>query len=69
MIQNEECKCSICFNTIEKKDEYILPECKHKFHTNCIMTWFRMGHNKCPLCNNPGVNGFQKHNIPSILLM
>lgn len=69
MIQGEECKCSICLNNIEEKEQYIIPECKHKFHTNCIMTWFRMGHNKCPLCNNPGINGFKSNLIPSILTM
>ena len=39
-----------------KKNIYNLPECCHNFHTNCIMTWFRAGHNRCPLCNNKGIN-------------
>ena len=49
--------CAICHEDLN--DElYTLPECNHTFHTNCIMTWFRAptGNNKCPLCNNSGVN-------------
>jgi hypothetical protein len=53
-------KCSIChenMNIINDNDKmYELPECKHLFHTNCIMTWFRCGHKRCPLCNNQGIN-------------
>jgi len=52
--------CSIChenMNIIDDNNEmYELPECKHYFHTNCILTWFRAGHNRCPLCNNEGLN-------------
>ena len=48
--------CAICLDPLEA-DIYSLPECTHKYHTNCIMHWFRAGHNKCPLCNNVGVNG------------
>jgi hypothetical protein len=47
--------CSICHEDLTG-DLYILPECSHKYHTNCIMHWFRAGHNTCPLCNNNGVN-------------
>ena len=49
--------CAICRESLN--DElYTLPECNHTFHTNCIMTWFRAptGNNKCPLCNNSGIN-------------
>ncbi len=54
--------CAICHENIDLSDNssiYTLPECNHCYHTNCIMTWFRMGKNRCPLCNNQGVN---KHN-------
>jgi len=47
--------CAICHEDFSG-DLYTLPECSHIFHTNCIMTWFRMNHNTCPLCNNCGVN-------------
>ena len=50
-------KCAICHEEMTE-GLYTLPECNHTFHTNCIMTWFRLKNtnNKCPLCNNPGVN-------------
>lgn len=49
--------CAICHEDLTC-ELYTLPECNHTFHTNCIMTWFRAptGSNKCPLCNNSGVN-------------
>ena len=49
--------CSICHEEMNN-ELYTLPECNHTFHTNCIMTWFRSptGNNKCPLCNNCGIN-------------
>ena len=52
--------CAICHETLDVK--YILPECNHAFHTECIMTWFRAGHDKCPLCNNVGSNHFTYSN-------
>ena len=48
--------CAICHDNLGEQDVYTLPECNHKFHTNCIMTWFRAKHNTCPLCNNKGIN-------------
>ena len=50
-----EDKCPICFENVED-DKYILPECHHKYHTNCIMTWFRTGNKSCPMCRNNGIN-------------
>ena len=47
--------CSICQGDLTS-DIYTLPECNHKFHTNCIIHWFRAGKNKCPLCMNQGIN-------------
>jgi len=48
--------CAICHDSLGNESLYELPECGHKFHTNCIMTWFRAKHDTCPLCNNRGVN-------------
>lgn len=62
-VLEEHCKCTICHDNISNEDTYILPECKHTFHTNCIMTWFRMGHNRCPLCNNTGINKKNPKNL------
>jgi hypothetical protein len=30
---------------------YEIPECKHQYHTNCIIDWFRLGKSRCPYCN------------------
>lgn len=53
-------KCAICHEELIN-ETYKLPECNHIFHTNCIMTWFRAptGNNKCPLCNNSGINNLK----------
>jgi len=47
--------CAICHESLNE-NIYVLPECIHTYHTNCIMHWFRAGHNNCPLCNNTGIN-------------
>jgi hypothetical protein len=47
--------CAICHES-GGEQVYCIPECNHKYHTNCIMTWFRTGHDTCPLCNNQGIN-------------
>ena len=54
----EEDICAICHEDFSG-DLYTLPECSHIFHTNCIMTWFRMNKSSCPLCNNCGVNSLK----------
>ena len=38
-------------------------DCNHKFHTKCIMEWFRSSNGNCPLCND---NPFQQNNDYSI---
>ena len=59
--------CVICQENIDSAPTYTLPECKHQYHTHCIVTWFRsqpkyemddIGNNSgsCPLCGNKGVN-------------
>ena len=50
--------CAICHEDFSG-DLYTLPECSHIFHTNCIMTWFRMNKSSCPLCMNCGVNSLK----------
>ena len=41
--------CSICFNPMTENESHLL-ECNHKFHTACILKWFRSKHDTCPLC-------------------
>jgi hypothetical protein len=44
--------CPICFD--EMKDEScILHQCNHRFHIQCIETWFSRS-DRCPTCNNTG---------------
>jgi hypothetical protein len=51
--------CSICHHDMEEaEDKYVIPECDHKFHSHCIIEWFRTpNQSSCPLCrsqpNNP----------------
>lgn len=49
--------CAICHENLES-NTHTLAECGHVYHTNCIMTWFRLpnGSNRCPLCNDSGIN-------------
>ena len=56
MSNNNNDICAICHENLGEENIYNLPECCHNFHTNCIMTWFRAGHDRCPLCNNKGIN-------------
>lgn len=42
--------CAICHENLED-NIYQIPECNHKFHSECVITWFRMGKSKCPYCN------------------
>lgn len=53
MSENDENdKCVICLDYIsENQDTYNL-SCNHKYHTNCIVDWFRSGAKSCPCCND-----------------
>jgi hypothetical protein len=46
---NEKDICSICFTEMTIEDSHTL-ECEHKFHTACILKWFRSKQDTCPLC-------------------
>ncbi len=61
----EEDICIICQEPLSTCQTYELPECKHKYHTHCIVTWFRHRPSSndiqptdgaCPLCGNKGIN-------------
>lgn len=62
-------KCMICHEGLSTAPTYALPECKHIYHTHCIVTWFRhrpaedtMGSSadgKCPYCGNRGINNME----------
>ena len=54
--QSEEI-CIICHDLLNTAPTYTLPECKHQYHTHCIITWFR--HRKsCELSNPAGNYGY-----------
>ena len=47
--------CSICYESLENNEitnKIYNLECNHKFHTDCIMKWFRNKNSTCPLCND-----------------
>lgn len=48
----QEERCSICFEDVTNKGERIciLPKCRHRFHTECIIPWLAT-QSRCPLCN------------------
>lgn len=47
--------CSICTETIDDFNSlHFTLECNHKFHTECIIQWFRRGNDTCPCCRNQG---------------
>ena len=63
-MNNNEDICSICYeelnsmqnnnienNQLNQNNAYTL-ECNHKYHSSCIIKWFRSGRNNCPLCND-----------------
>jgi len=68
-------KCMICHEGLSLAPTYALPECKHEYHTHCIVTWYRhrpsedtMGSSsdgKCPYCGNRGVNNMEDPNSAS----
>ena len=49
IITNET--CSICLEELNNvNDTHELNECKHKFHSKCLITYLRTGNRTCPLC-------------------
>tara|TARA_B100000287_G_C20385993_1_gene683531 strand:- start:29 stop:532 length:504 start_codon:yes stop_codon:yes gene_type:complete len=44
--------CVICLDNISGDSETFEIECGHKYHTSCIINWFRNGYKSCPLCND-----------------
>lgn len=58
--------CSICLGSYEDdEDTYILEACNHKFHTKCIINWFRQA-SSCPCCRDNTIEQIQE--IPGFVL-
>ena len=53
---NPEDECMICKESLNDYPCYCLPECNHKYHTHCLISWFRNGDSRCPYCGNKGIN-------------
>lgn len=47
--------CAICHDN-NNDEMYEIPECKHKFHTSCLLSWYRTGNIRCPYCNSSPLN-------------
>jgi len=45
----ENKQCAICQCQYEVKEKYIILQCLHRFHTECVTTWFERK-NTCPIC-------------------
>ena len=43
--------CSICLEKLDN-NKYQIQECKHEFHSGCLLTFFRTGNTSCPLCRS-----------------
>lgn len=54
-INIEDDVCIICQENLINEECFTLKECKHKYHTNCIISWFRNGDSRCPLCGDKGI--------------
>lgn len=46
--------CCICFREMAYDDSHTL-ECDHRFHTECVIKWFRSKQDTCPLCRKQPV--------------
>ena len=79
-VNNDE-MCIICHDLLSTAPTYTLPECKHQYHTHCIVTWFRHSKScglptynynlqptydgRCPHCGDTGINNNTENNQPS----
>jgi hypothetical protein len=50
--EHKDC-CIICLNDFNLEEPtYTIEECRHKFHTNCLLKWFISNNSSCPTCRN-----------------
>ena len=67
LLDNEPEQCSICFSSIgdDETQIYTVPGCNHRFHTNCIIPWYRVSDGSCPYCRSNDQEGHWTHYISS----
>ena len=53
-MNDDENICSICYEPLNESDSNL--ECGHRYHSNCIIKWFRSGKQNCPLCNDTSID-------------
>lgn len=41
--------CNICLEKVDKDIDCCITECRHKFHTSCLMKWCS-NNSTCPVC-------------------
>ena len=44
--------CTICLSPIDNHPSHTVEGCGHTFHVDCIMRWYRSGHETCPNCRS-----------------
>lgn len=49
LIDEEIELCSICTEQINDKTNFVITQCNHKFHYNCLLKW-NISNNNCPIC-------------------
>jgi len=42
-------ECPICFCVFDEQDPVVETGCRHRFHENCLLSWFMQNAN-CPVC-------------------
>lgn len=55
--------CSICFEKIQDNINSCITECKHTFHTNCLIKAISFTGFTCPICRKKFENNTSSNNI------
>lgn len=50
ILEDNNCNCSICFESIVEKKDSMTTKCGHTFHTSCFLPWIYQGKKECPYC-------------------
>jgi L-lysine 2,3-aminomutase len=45
-------ECPICMDNIDLNKNYVITDCGHKFHTNCLLTNISQNGFSCPYCRD-----------------